>query len=318
MENAASNVAAQTAAIRGSPATTSTGTSVSLSGTAQRRHARRLAACRTPPAPAASVGGPHLRRGSPREHGGKHRRRERPTKTRRSTRSDAIDSERRDHGEHDAVRDAPSRARHGHQPVDERPAPLLGDRTPRDDRREPAHQTERRHDEGADRRPSARERGERDHDERAGRQVRQEADARGRRRTRPPRTTGRSTSATNPAPAGGAAARERAASSARRASRPPATAASASNPARCHGAPNEPPSHPRAAPNNAAVPVAPSVCNASVPSQRARPPWTTGEMVSTIDSPQGPWSADQPAIADAATSATISAPSSTTLPVPGR
>ena len=97
-----------------------------------------------------------------------------------------------------------------------------------------------------------------------------------------------------------------------------ATAPSASNPARPHGAPSEPPIHPRTAPNNAAVPVAPSACNASVPSQRPRPPWTTGEMVSTIDSPQGPWSADHPAIADAATSAAINAPSSTTLPVPGR
>ena len=96
-----------------------------------------------------------------------------------------------------------------------------------------------------------------------------------------------------------------------------ATAASASRPGRPHGAPSEPPIHPRAAPNTTAVPVAPSACSASVPSQRPRPPWTTGEMVSTIDRPQGPWSADHPAIADAATTAAIRTPSSTTLPVPG-
>ncbi len=89
-----------------------------------------------------------------------------------------------------------------------------------------------------------------------------------------------------------------------------ATTASASAPARPHGASSSPPTRPRAAPNTAAVAVAPMLCSARAMPHRARPPYTTGVMVSTIDSPQGPYSADQPATDDAATSpSTITTPS---------
>jgi hypothetical protein len=62
------------------------------------------------------------------------------------------------------------------------------------------------------------------------------------------------------------------------------------------------------APKAAAVAVAPSAWSAMAPTHLVRDPYTTGLMVSTIESPQGPHSADHPAIAAAI--ARVTAPAS--------
>ena len=274
-------------------------------GLPRRRHARGAEAARAPQARAASVGNDttfdaaaHVNTAASTAAANVHQ-----DPAGRAERCG--DGDARDHEERDAVRDASSHIRHRHQPVDERAAPLLRDRAPRDDRGEPAHQAERRHDERAHCRIPAGDRGERHDDERAGTTGTSGTRCPGRRRTRRPRTAARSTYATSPAPAGGAAGT----GTSDRVSVPSAytteTAPSASNP-------RDPTVRPmsrrstrgrrRTAPR---WPSRPARADASVPSQRPRPPWTTGEMVSTIDSPQGPWSADHPAIADAATSAAI-------------
>ena len=63
-----------------------------------------------------------------------------------------------------------------------------------------------------------------------------------------------------------------------------------------------------AAPKAAAVAAAPAAWSATAPAHLVRVPYTTGLMVSTIESPQGPQSADQPAIA--AATANAAAPAS--------
>jgi len=65
----------------------------------------------------------------------------------------------------------------------------------------------------------------------------------------------------------------------------------------------------RIAPNAAADAIAPVVWSAMLPAHLpARPPWTTGVMVSTIDSPQGPKSVEMPATIDATTTAIVTGP----------
>ncbi len=83
-----------------------------------------------------------------------------------------------------------------------------------------------------------------------------------------------------------------------------ATAATIAPPALPHGAPSRAPAAATAAPKPAAVAAAPTAWSARAPTQLVRVPYTTGLMVSTIESPQGPQSADQPAIAAAIASGT--------------
>ena len=90
-----------------------------------------------------------------------------------------------------------------------------------------------------------------------------------------------------------------------------ATAARIAPPAIPQGAPSIAAAAATMAPKPAAVAVAPTAWSARAPAQRVRVPYTTGLMVSTIERPQGPHSADQPATAAAAASETSPASLST-------
>jgi hypothetical protein len=91
-----------------------------------------------------------------------------------------------------------------------------------------------------------------------------------------------------------------------------ASAAVTIRPAAPHGAWSRAPIAPSAAPNAAAVTIAPRACSATAASHLlVRPPYPTGLMVSTIDRPQGPNSVEIPATIDAITSGTRTAPPST-------
>jgi hypothetical protein len=83
-------------------------------------------------------------------------------------------------------------------------------------------------------------------------------------------------------------------------------------PALPHGAPRREAAPATTAPKAAAVAVAPTAWSARAPTHLVRVPYTTGLMVSTIESPQGPHRADQPATADAPARARIAASVSTT------
>ena len=74
-------------------------------------------------------------------------------------------------------------------------------------------------------------------------------------------------------------------------------------PALPHGAPNRAPAAATAAPKAAAVAAAPTAWSARAPAHLVRVPYTTGLMVSTIERPHGPQSADHPATAAAIASA---------------
>src|SRR5918992_1265011 len=83
-------------------------------------------------------------------------------------------------------------------------------------------------------------------------------------------------------------------------------------PALSQGAPSSAATAATAAPKAAAVTAAPAAWSARAPTHLVRVPYTTGLMVSTIESPHGPQSADQPAIAAAAARDTAPASVSTT------